>query len=169
MGKIFAGLVFLFFDAWVNNFHLLPDFVGYILIYLGMNEMRLASLTYAQTQKLAGGAAVYEGILWIAALTQAGFGGSAAVLLRVASLVLKLLVTFYVWVGVRELEQTPGAPDMGSKNMRICWWVLLVCWVVMEIVTLASLLTFIAAVVGVVASLGYLLFYYHAWQLYRAS
>ena len=166
MGKIFAGLVFLFFDAWVNNFHLLPDFVGYILIYLGMNEMRLASLTYAQTQKLAGGAAVYEGILWIAALTQAGFGGSAAVLLRVASLVLKLLVTFYVWVGVRELEQTPGAPDMGSKNMRICWWGLLICWVVS---LLPIALSQLAVILSIVAALGYLLFYYHAWQLYRAS
>ena len=150
----------------MNNFHLLPDFVGYILIYLGMNEMRLASLTYAQTQKLAGGAAVYEGILWIAALTQAGFGGSAAVLLRVASLVLKLLVTFYVWVGVRELEQTPGAPDMGSKNMRICWWGLLICWVVS---LLPIALSQLAVILSIVAALGYLLFYYHAWQLYRAS
>ena len=166
MGKIFAGLIFLFFDFPLAGINVMPNFVGYILTYLGMNEMRFASLTYAQTQKLAAGAAVYDGILWIAALTQAGFGGSAAVLLRVASLVLKLLVTFYVWVGVRELEQTPGAPDMGSKNMRICWWGLLICWVVS---LLPIALSQLAVILSIVAALGYLLFYYHAWQLYRAS
>ena len=166
MGKIFAGLIFLFFDFPLAGINVMPNFVGYILTYLGMNEMRFASLTYAQTQKLAAGAAVYDGILWIISLPWAGFSGAAAVLLSIASGVLQLAIAFYIWMGVRELEQTPGAPDMGSKNMRICWWGLLICWVVS---LLPIALSQLAVILTIAAALGYLLFYYHAWQLYRAS
>ena len=166
MGKIFAGLIFLFFDFPLAGINVMPNFVGYILTYLGMNEMRFASLTYAQTQKLAAGAAVYDGILWIMSLAWAGFSGAAAVLLSIASGVLQLAIIFYIWMGVRELEQTPGAPDMGSKNMRICWWGLLICWVA-GLIPIA--LSQLAVILSIVAALGYLLFYYNAWQLYRAS
>ena len=39
MKKIFIGLLFLFFRITINSVDILPNFVGYVLIYLGLAEV----------------------------------------------------------------------------------------------------------------------------------
>ena len=38
MNKIFLGLIFLFFNINIGNISILPAFVGYILIFMGMKD-----------------------------------------------------------------------------------------------------------------------------------
>ena len=38
MKKIFIGLIFLFFNFHIQTVNILPEFVGYILIFLGLDE-----------------------------------------------------------------------------------------------------------------------------------
>jgi len=51
-GKIFWGFLF-FFDFRIQGFDILPDIIGYWLIYIGLKELVSMSSHFAAAQKYA--------------------------------------------------------------------------------------------------------------------
>lgn len=52
MLKILIGFIFAFFDLNISGFDILADFVGYILIYLGLNEFPVIP-SFAKSKKFS--------------------------------------------------------------------------------------------------------------------
>ena len=110
MKKIFIGLLFLFFRITINSVDILPNFVGYVLIYLGLAEV-IQTPSVETSRMLSAAAAVVEGVLWVLALFGVGLGLPLGLLFQV--LITWRLVT---WAGETENPR--------AGQFRVSWYFL---------------------------------------------
>lgn len=67
MTKIFIGLLFPFLNINIGSINLLPGFVGYILIFVGLDEgYECPSLNASRT--IAVASAIIMAVVWLAGL-----------------------------------------------------------------------------------------------------
>ena len=108
MGKIFAGLLFVFLHFRINGFDLLPDFIGYLLIWLGMRSVQ-ESKTWQEN--LSAFAAC--GVSVIALFSRS----TVEPLLGLLGTALQLLVLYAIAKGTLELEEYTGC-DLRAGELR---------------------------------------------------
>ncbi len=151
MKKIFVGLLFLFLHLRINGVDLLPAFVGYALIYLGLAE--LAQPPSVETSRMiSAAAAVVEGAEWVLALFGVGLG-------LPLGLIFKLLVTWRLVIWMEEI----ASPRTGQ--FRVGWYLLAIgsvlslvlAWLEQDLVLAATIVAF----VGVVY---YIYVFYRVWK-----
>lgn len=164
MGKIFAGLIFVFFHFRINGFDLLPDFVGYLLIWLGMRSVTESEIWKNSQSALA--ACIVEGAVLALSLTGASLTGAAGTVLGLALTVLQLVVTYIIVRGVEEAEKTAGA-DLRAGELRKSWYFTMICTAASYVCGLiqseAAVIPMILAFMGIVC---YIVYYYKAWKAY---
>ncbi len=140
MRKIFIGflLIFLDFNLTFGNctLGLLPDFVGYILLMRGLDELVSENPRFKKIRPWALGMAIYTGILYAADI----FGLSTnaeiiAFILGLASIVISLYISYNITAAVQEME-TAYMRDLNAKPLMSAWTVL----AVLDILTYALLL-----------------------------
>ena len=157
MKKIFIGLFFVFSDLNLLAVNFMPAFVGYILIFLGLDEeYECPSLTGSRT--ICFGAAIQMAAVWVAALM--GYGMTFPL-----SATLKLLVTYRLLMWAAEQGGELGWDDGDLRPLRTSWYALAGA-------TLASValswINFAAGIVWAVASAGcmvwYIVRYYKLWK-----
>ena len=151
MGKLLLGLVFVMLDMELTSpsgmvIGLLPSAVGYILVLLGMKEMRLFSHIFTKGTGLALGAAVASGSMYVSDLM-----GSAAnismtsLLVGLAELVLRTLVIYFITKSLRDMEKEY---DLELRGKTLHW-----VWLAMTVVTAISYGCFWIPVVSGIAGL----------------
>lgn len=151
MNKIFWGLLFLFFDFNINEISILPAFVGYILIYLGMKEYE-ETPAFAKARPWVIASIVWAAIFWLPLLNP-GY-------LSVIGTALQLVVTYFIVLGVEQLEQAREL-DLNASRLRTAWYITLVCLIVTYLAgILAAGLAVIAMIVWFVAAIIYLVAFY---------
>lgn len=151
MKKIFIGLLFLFLHLRINGIDLLPAFVGYALIYLGLAEAAQTP-SVEVSRMIAAAAAVVEGALWVLAL----FGVSLGLPL---GLLFQLLVTWRLvtWAGETESPRT--------GQFRVGWYLLAVGAVLSLVLAwLEQELALVASVVAFVGIIYYIYVFYRIWK-----
>jgi hypothetical protein len=149
--KICWGLIFLFFNININGISIMPAFVGYTLIYMGIEEL-------GREERAEG---FYEARPW--AYTGAGIGAltwlpivNLGLIGSVLAVLIELVVTYHIAEGTLllcgENEQT--------LKLQKAWKVMAVGVVLgLALGLLNNGLGVIAVLVGVVASLVYLAAY----------
>jgi len=165
MGKIFAGLLFVFLHFKINGFDLLPDFVGYLLIWRGMKSV--PECTSWQTGWAAAAAVASVAILGVS-LVGIRFPGVLGSGVSLVMIFLQLAMTFDIVRGVEELEQVTDA-DLRADWLRKSWFVWISCvvtfyvcrWLIPAAAAIPTLLT-------LAASICYLVGVYKAWRGYDA-
>ena len=121
MGKIFWGFLLVIFDLRINGIVFTPDFVGYILMFVGLSSF-LHSRTVARYRWLAAVACA----LAVAEYMLTGFTESywvdAAIgrLVGLSLSVLRLLVTYLVVAGVRDTEKM-FQWELGGRRVFHSW------------------------------------------------
>jgi len=130
MKKIFIGLllVFLDFNLTLNNsvIGLIPDFVGYIVMIKGLEEMTEESPLFPKVRPFAIGMAVYTGILY--ALDLFGIAVSDDVLsflLAVVSMAVSLYISYNLVMGVRDMEDR-YATGLNGEQLKSRWMIVAV-------------------------------------------
>ena len=120
MKKVFWGFFFVYlnFNLTLNGhaLNLLPDFVGYILLFQAAGALAGESGRFRTLRPFAAGMAVYTGILWVGDLL-AVTGGSAAA-------AVSLFISWNVVQDVLEIERARGA-DLNGQSLRTSWFILL--------------------------------------------
>ena len=167
MKKIFWGFFFVFinFNLTLNGHtvNLLPDFVGYILLYQAAGELAGESGRFKTLRPFAAAMAVYTGILWVGALLGATGGDSwLDTILGLVATVLSLIVSWNAIQAVLEIESARGA-DLNGASVRTAWFVLLV----VQIAGYAALLLFspgLALLVGIAGLVGIIWFLAALWK-----
>ena len=109
MRNIFLGMLFAFLDININlgktTVGLLPDFVGYILMIKGLEEMARESALFEKARPWATAMAVYTGVLYamdfLAMSVQLRFLGWV---LNLAALVVSLIISRWILRGILEIE-----------------------------------------------------------------
>jgi len=128
MNLIIWGLVCIFLDVNLPvgpvTIDIIPDFLGFILIAIGMQAYALQSEYYRKLHPFAWGAAAVSAAVYIANM----FGvipldTLPAVIITVILMVLYLITTYYIYHGIRELEQKQDR-ILGAENLRRIWIVM---------------------------------------------
>lgn len=163
MNSIFFGLIFIFFHINFSlNGHiiaLLPDFMGYYLIYNG-TRMVPESRIYAGMDGLLVGTVIWSGVVWLAGLLGLQLGW-LSIFPSVVSATIQLLVTYRLAKGVGELEAVRNR-DLGSSALLKAWKVAVVFTILGVVFYRAGRLTALLSVVAFVAYMFYLSIFHQA-------
>ena len=129
MKKLFWGFFFVFFNFHLSinqyTLQLLPDFVGYLLLFQGAKELETENRYFKNIQPFTVGMAVYTAILWAGELL--GLMGDRGMYHQTLTGILALIstaVALYIsWVlvqGVLEMESRRAADLNGGTLYQ--WW-----------------------------------------------
>lgn len=157
MTKIFIGLLFLFLNINIGAINLLPSFVGYILIFVGLDEgYECPSLNASRT--IAVASAIIMAVVWLAGIF--GYGMTFPI-----GSILELLNTYRLVVWAAEQAEEQGWDDALIRRFRMSWYALAgtviaatVLSMVSKVMALAWLLAAFAAIIW------YVLTYYQLWK-----
>jgi len=157
MNLIIWGLVCVFLDVNLPigpvTIDIIPDFIGFILIAAGMQAYISQSENYRKMRPFVWGAAAVSAAVYIANM----FGviplnTLPSVIITIILMVLYLITTYYIYRGVRELEQKQGCV-LGADNLRIIWIVMaaaealtLICYYLPVLILLQMIVSFAANV-----------------------
>jgi len=157
MNLIIWGLVCIFLDVNLPvgpvTIDIIPDFIGFILIAYGMRQYASQLEYYRKIRPFVWGAAAVSATVYIANI----FGviplnTMPAVVITVILMVLYLITTYYIYRGIRELEQAQGRV-LGAENLRRIWIIMaaaealtLVCYYLPALILMQMIVSFAANV-----------------------
>ena len=161
MSKLFIGLLFVFLNFSINldtaQVGLFPDFVGYILMVIGLAEMSPESNRFARARHWAIGMSVYTGLLYLFNLLGISASlGPVATILAVASTVVSLFISYNIVSAVREIE-TRDQIDLYGKSLMWTWKVLAIFNCAVCLVILVPVLNLVVVVALVVVAILFLI------------
>ena len=161
MNKLFLGLIFLFFNINIGEISILPGFVGYILIYLGMKDYPQVE-RFAKCHVWAIAGAVLSAITWLPIVNLQGI----PMLLGTS---FQLIVTYWLAVGMMELEGLYGI-EVGAVKLSKIWNVMAVGLIASVILAfLLQTLASIAMLVGMIAGIIYVVTFYRCKSRFPAA
>ena len=109
MRKLFWGVLFIYLNFSFNfnqhSLNVLPDFVGYILMIKGLEEMALESVLFEKARPWAVGMTVYTAVLYgldfLAMSVQMRFLGWV---MSLAALIASLVISRWILRGILQIE-----------------------------------------------------------------
>jgi heme/copper-type cytochrome/quinol oxidase subunit 4 len=149
IGFIFWGLLVVILDININQFDLLPDFIGYILAAIGTGGLIGASEQFATARKLCWA-------LVVLSLACIVVRGDLGVVLGVIHLIINCTMMWFLLGGFMDLSLSNNRPDLAQKasNRRTVYIVLMCAATLIWFLAQASRdLAALAVVVIVVAGL----------------
>ena len=159
MNKLVWGFFLIFLNFSLNfngaSLQLLPDWLGFILLYLACGELLGESEMFQKPRPFCVGLSIYSAIIWV--LDFAGFDTEAGVLswiLSIAFSALTLYVGYLVIEAFRNVEMRRNY-DLCSVHLRKVWLVLAVTTaagyvLLLLLPTLALVCAIAAGIAGIV-------------------
>lgn len=142
MLKIFVGFIFALFDFNISGFDILADFVGYIMVYLGLNEFP-DILSFAKAKKFAIillAEALIECIASVMGFTEEMPFNIIYSALGIVFTVVWLHLMQLIIRGIEEIE-TNTKLNLDSAKLYSLWKKLTTLLPVTAVLSLASVLT----------------------------
>lgn len=157
MTKIFIGLLFIFLNVNIQSINIMPDFVGYILLFVGLDEeYECPSLNASRTIAVASG--VIMAVVWIAGLF--GYG----MLFPIGS-ILQLLNTYRLVVWAAEQAGEQGWDDALVRRFRVSWYALAGTVIAATVLSIVSpVMALVWLIAAFVAIIWYIVTYYQLWK-----
>lgn len=145
MKKIFVGFLFVFlnFNLTLDNTHvinMLPDFVGYLLLYMGTRELLEESPRYTAAGPWLLGLTVYGIASWLINLLGVD-GGWVTSLLTLIAAGVTYYATWLVIKGFQDIENNNSVGIAAAESMR--------SWKICAIMNIAAILLAQVPIVGV--------------------
>ena len=111
MDSIFYGLVLILLDVKINGVSLIPNFIGYYLVYRGLGHLANESRHFAELKPWCVGMGIYTALTFAASLFHVRWG-SAATVLTLVSTVVFLYIHYRLIQGVQDLQVTHPAASL---------------------------------------------------------
>lgn len=171
MKKIFTGIIFTSFDFNLNlgggTLGLIPDFLGYILIAMGLSEMAPEIPSYSQLRPAAIGMAIYTGLLYLLDLFAAQLNlGLFSLLLGLVRILPHLYITYGIVLGIRSLEQIRCC-DLNSFRLKQAWTALAVFTILSYVAMFSVVLLVFCVIASFVGGIIFLAAFYRTQRLYQ--
>ncbi len=120
-GQVFWGLFLVILDVSINHFDLLPDFIGYILVLVGLGGLTSLSGQFATAQTYAW---VLVPLVFLALLPLGELGW----ILGLASLGLNCAMMWFLLGGIMDYATARNRPDLAEHaSTRRMAYVSLIC------------------------------------------
>lgn len=151
MRNIFIGLLFIFLDFHIDfdatRIGLIPDFIGYIIMINGLNELSFKNMRFSKIRPFAVGMAIYTGVLYAFDLLAVSFNlGGLSLLLGLASTIISLYISYNIVMGVKDMELAYSQQLNGDNLLTI--------WKVVAVLSLAIYLLFFIPALGILCVIG---------------
>lgn len=130
MGNIFTGLILIFLDFTLNlggsQIGLIPDFVGYIFMLRGLEEMEAESSNFIKVKPYVSGMIVYTGFLYLVDLIGISVSlGWITYVLALLSIVVSFYISYSIVMGIIDMEVKYNT-SLNGNNLKSSWTLLLV-------------------------------------------
>ena len=160
MNKLFWGFFFLSLDFSFNfngaSLGLLPDWVGFILLYLGCGELLGESELFQKPRPFCVGLGIYTGVLWLMSLFGIGADlGILSWLLGLVSVCLNLYVTMLIVDAIANVEMRRNY-DLCAAYLKKVWKVWAVCAVAAQLLVILPVLALICILVAAITGIVFL-------------
>ena len=123
MSYIFFGYLLVFLNTRINGFDIMPDFIGYLLIFAGVNKLRERSRYFSKARfwALFMGAVAFSDLLHLETITiESELFMTLLVFVSVFFTVIPLYLMYVITRGVAELEWETGA-YLGEDKLMQAW------------------------------------------------
>lgn len=171
MGKIFIGLIFIFINFNLSfgaiTIGLIPNFVGYIFMIIGLNELKNESDYFNKVRPFAIAMCIYNVITYAIDL----FGISYSIMflgiiLGLISTAVSLYISYNIVSGVIDIENKRSVDINGSK-LKSRWNLLAVFQVVCVLTLYIPFLSIVCMLIAVVFTIMFLVEYRKTKNMYE--
>ena len=147
-----TGFLFIFLDFSLNlgnsKIGLIPDFIGYIIMIKGLEEMAEESNFFIKIKPYVTGMAIYSGFLYFMDLFGASVSlGIMTYLFTLTSIVVSLYISYNIVMGVIEMEGTYHT-FLNGNTLKSTWQFL----AIFNVLSFVSLLILVAAIFFILAT-----------------
>lgn len=161
MKKIFIGLLFISLDLNITlsffTLNLIPAFVGYILIFLGLDE-EFECPSLAGSRTIAVASAILSAAMWVVGLL--GYGMAFPL-----GAILQLLITYRLVLWAEEQAPDQNWDSVQKRRFRLSWYALAGTTAAVIILNRVSMgLGMVWAVAGIAALIYYIYTFYKLWK-----
>lgn len=160
MNNIFWGFFMVMLDFNLTfssgSLSLLPDFIGWFLLYRGLTELSDESVSFANVKNMAIVMIILSLLLYICdAFGLLRESQVLSLLFGLTATLLQLFVTYSIISGIAEMERNHSA-ELNSEALQKCFVIIAVCCLFIVAAMLFVPLAFVAAVVMIAASIVFL-------------
>ena len=123
MTYIFFGYLLVFLNIRINGFDIMPDFIGYLLIFAGANKLRERSSYFSKARfwALFMGVVAFSDLLHLEIITiESELFMTLLVFVSVFFTVIPLYLMYLITKGVAELEWDMGV-HLGADKLMLVW------------------------------------------------
>jgi 4-hydroxybenzoate polyprenyltransferase len=173
---IFIGtvLVLLDFNLDVGNSRigLIPDFIGYVYMLMGIKELEGFSKRFLKIAPLTKGMAVYCGLWYTMNLfgVSAAFSHPVTIALEIASTAMSLYISYHIVKGIQDIEDSLDK-NLYSHQLYSTWKAIVVVSILAYLMAVVSILTYamflivICVVSGIIVHIYYLYLFYKTLKI----
>lgn len=175
MHKIFNGLLLALLDFDItfgaegtHILGLIPDFVGYILIRLGLDAMVPYSKRFARARPWVTGMVIYTAALYVSDLVglSAMLGTAVTLPLGLLSIAVSLKITFEIAKGVADMESAVGLP-LNADSLRLFWiWMAFASFGTILLFQIFPELSLASMLIGLISNIAFLFSFHKAKNLF---
>jgi hypothetical protein len=173
---MFAGTLFLFFNFRVMGFNIIPNFIGYILIFVGLRRMEHNSrlLRKAKYFALIGLVLSLPGIYTIEyPLGQAPLWLMAySLMMSPLSLIANLLLLYYLLYGIADLARQASKDNIAQRSRSVfivkAFSSLMGSAIAMSGILIPAVAAVLAIPVIVVAFIIEIIYLFFLWRAHKA-
>lgn len=170
MTKIFIGVLFLFFHFRINGIDLLPQFVGYLFIGFGFDELQKTDPAFAKRSKLFY---LFSAIQVLGDIVVTIYTDRTVLVSLLIVATCMIIYTLYcIYQAVRDSERQVG--ELGAPHLKICWLLYTTIAVFGSIVgfipfphTITNVLAIILAVGGAIILISYTVVLFQTMNCYK--
>lgn len=157
MKKIFIGLIFVFCNVSIFTINVLPDFVGYILIFLGLDE-EFECPSLAGSRTIAVASAILSAVMWVVGLLRYGMAFPLGAILQ-------LLITYRLVLWTEEQAPDQNWDGVQTRRFRLGWYALAGTMAAVILLNRVSMgLGMVWAVAAIAAVIYYIYTFYKLWK-----
>ena len=170
MRKIFIGFLLIYLDFSINlgasKIGLIPDFIGYIVMLNGLQEMAAESPIFSKVKPFAALMAVYTGIIYLLDL----FGisaslGAVSIILGIVSAIISLYISYTIVMAVKDMENKYNAPLNGA-SLKSTWTILAVFTILNFVLLFLPSLLLVSIIVSIIIAICFLVSFNTSKNMY---
>lgn len=157
MQNLFMAFIFVFLDFTVTlgsiKIGLIPDFVGYLIMLKGLEELAHESTLFIKVKPFVIGMAGYSAVLYLIDLLGATLSlGFLTYILAFISMAISLYISYHIVMGVLEIERNHNT-FLNGDSLKSIWTLLAILnvltFVTMFISAIALILIIISFIIAI--------------------
>ncbi len=173
MKNIFIGLLFVFLNFDLNlgsmKISLMPDFVGYLLMIKGFDELAKESEFFEKVRPWSVFMACYTGVIFVLDF----LGGSNlyqnfSFLLGIFNICISLFILYQIVKGVIDIEQKYGIILEGEK-LKSLWTIMAILNILTYILLMFTIFTLLLLIILLVVHIIFLVAFNNSKNLYYSE